>query len=117
VAVWAALCLATAGLALADSFNGTYTGKRVLTKGDPAACAPREDSVSVTIGDGALTFTNSALKNYAIGFDPRPDGSFHQLSVELDGGVVDIRGRIVGNALDADVTNVPCVHHWHLEKN
>jgi hypothetical protein len=36
--------------------------------------------------------------------------------VELDGGVVDIRGRIVGNVLDADVINVPCVHHWHLEK-
>jgi hypothetical protein len=101
---------------LATAFDGNYTGKRVLTNGDPAACAPREDSVSVTIGDGVLTFTNSELKNYTIGFDPRPDGSFHQLSVDLDGATADIRGRIVGNVLDADVTNTPCVHHWHLEK-
>jgi hypothetical protein len=115
-AVCGAICLATAGLALADSFNGTYTGKKVLTKGDPAACAPREDSVSVTIGDNALTFTTSELKNYTIGFDPRPDGSFHQLLVDVNGATVDFRGRVVGSVLDADVTNIPCVHHWHLEK-
>ena len=114
-AVCGALCLATAGLALADSINGTYTGKRVLTKGNPAACA-RDENVSVTIGDGSLRFTNSALKNYIIGFDPRPDGSFVQLSVDIEGDAVDMRGRIVGNVLDADVTNGPCVHHWHLEK-
>ena len=115
LAVCSAICLATACPALADSINGTYTGKRVLTKGNPAACA-RDENVSVTIGDGSLRFTNSALKNYIIGFDPRPDGSFVQLSVDIAGDTVDIRGRIVGNVLDADVTNASCVHHWHLEK-
>jgi hypothetical protein len=100
---------------LADSINGTYTGKRTLTKGNPAACT-RDEGVSVTVSDGALRFTNSELKNYLIGFDPRPDGSFVQLSVDIEGDAVDIRGRIVGNVLDADVTNGPCVHHWHLEK-
>jgi hypothetical protein len=109
------VCLAVAGSALATAFDGTYTGKRVLTKGDPSECA-RDDDVSITISDGALRFTNSALKSYIIGFDPRPDGSFVQLSVDIAGDTVDIRGRIVGNVLDADVTNASCVHHWHLEK-
>jgi hypothetical protein len=27
-----------------------------------------------------------------------------------------IHGRIVGNVLDAHVTNGPCEHHWHLTK-
>lgn len=110
----ALLGLATPAVALAGSFDGTYTGKRVLRKGDKTLCPTQED-VSVTIKDGTLTFTNSALKSFAIAISPEPDGSFDDVS-EVGGAVVAIRGRMVGNALDADVTNGPCQHHWHLEK-
>jgi hypothetical protein len=98
--------LAIAGpvVAAGDSFDGVYTGKRVLTKGPPGQC-PAEESVSVTIEDHVLTFTNSALKNFAIGFDPHPDGT-----------TVEIQGRITGAVLNADVTNPPCEHHWRLGK-
>jgi hypothetical protein len=84
-------------------------------KGNPSE-RPTQDDVSVTINDGALTFTNSALQNYAMGFEPHPDGSFRQSHVDIGGDVVDISGRIVGDTLDADVTNAPCEHHWHLQK-
>jgi hypothetical protein len=108
--------LAVAGPAVAagDSFDGVYTGKRVLTKG-PGQC-PAEESVSVTIHDGVLTFTNSALQNYAIGFDPHPDGTFTETHVDAGGDIVEIQGRITGGVLNADVTNPPCEHHWRLEK-
>ena len=100
----------------ADAFDGAYTGKRVLTKSSGPAC-PTDDDVSVTIHGGALTFTDSALHDYSIGFDPRPDGSFSLISTGLRGAGVLIQGRIVGDVLDADVTNGPCDYHWHLTKN
>jgi len=107
--------MAGPALAAGDSFDGVYTGKRVLTKGPPDAC-PAEDSVSVIIHDGVLTFTNSALQKFAIGFDPQPDGTFTDTYVDAGGDIVEIRGRIAGNVLNADVTNPPCEHHWRLEK-
>ena len=111
----ALLGLAAPPATLAGSFNGNYTGKRVLTKGDNPSC-PAEDDVSVTIQDGTVTFTNSALNNFGIGFDLQPDGSFNEIDTEMGGAVVTIRGRIVGNTLDADVINGPCQYHWHLQR-
>jgi hypothetical protein len=110
------LGLAAAGLTLAaDTFDGVYSGKRVLTKGTDPAC-PANEPVSVTIRGEALTFTNSALRNFVMGFEPHPDGSFGGISTGGRGGAVLIQGRIVGNVLDADVTDGPCEHHWHLTK-
>jgi hypothetical protein len=99
----------------ADAFDGTYSGRRVLTKGSTPQCVPSED-VSVTIQGGALTFSDSALRNFSIGFDPHPDGSFGLISSAINGASVLIQGRIAGNVLDADVSNGPCDHHWHLTK-
>jgi hypothetical protein len=109
------VCLAVTGPVVGAAFDGTYTGKMVLTKGNASSCPTQED-VSVTITDGIMTFTNSALRNFAMGFEPHPDGSFSQVHVDIGGDVVDIRGRIVGDTLDADVANAPCEHHWHLQK-
>jgi hypothetical protein len=68
------ICLAVAGpLAAEDMFDGVYTGKRVLTKGSGPQC-PAEDDVSVTIHGETLTFTNSALKNFLLPFNPHQDG-------------------------------------------
>jgi len=100
----------------ADIFDGTYTGTRVLTKGEADRCPAKED-VSVTIRGEALTFTNSQLHNYVLGFDPRPDGSFGQIHTDMGGTSVLIRGRITGGVLDADVTGPVCEHHWHLTKS
>ena len=111
------ICLAVAGPALAaeETLDGVYTGKRVLTKGSGSQC-PAEDNVSVTIHGETLTFTHSALKKFLISFNPHQDGSFSQISVDIDGETVTIHGRITGDVLDADVTNPPCEHHWHLKK-
>ena len=98
----------------ADTFDGEYTGRRVLTKGPTPECVPSED-VSVTIQDGLLTFTDSALRNFSIGFQPKQDGSFGDVAMAWVGLPI-IQGRIVGSVLDADVTNGPCEHHWHLTK-
>ena len=110
------ICLAVAGpVAAEDTFGGVYTGKRVLTKGSGPRC-PAEDDVSVTIHGETLTFANSALKNFLIAFNPHQDGSFSQISVDIDGDTVTIQGRVTGGFFDADVTNAPCEYHWHLKK-
>jgi hypothetical protein len=111
------ICLACVGAALGETsqFEGVYTGQRVLTKGDPGACVA-SDSVTVTIHGDVLTFTTSRVKAYTISLSPGPDGYFTQLSSDIGGSVVDIRGRIAAGVLDSDVTGATCAHHWHLEK-
>ena len=101
---------------LAQSLDGNYLGKRVLTKGDAPPCH-KQDDVSVTIRGDILLFSDGTLKDEPVGFGPpHSDGSFHLLHVEMGGRTVDIHGRIAGNAVDADVTNAPCEYHWHVEK-
>jgi len=112
------ICL-IAGPALGDEnrFDGEYIGTRTLVEGgsENANC-PATDDVTVTIKGETLTFTNSALKKYTMAFDPNKDGSFQDVSIDVDGGTVDIHGRVVGDVIDADVNNPPCEHHWHLKK-
>ena len=111
--MFAVACFASVCPGVAESFDGSYIGERLLTQGDPSACVDK-DAVSVTIHGGTLTFTNSTAKNYTISFSPHSDGSFVELSADIGGDVVDIRGRITGGVLDSDVTSAHCVHHWHL---
>ena len=111
------LLAAEPAVTAADTFDGSYTGKRVLKDGSDPACPTEDDDVSVTIRGAELTFTNSELRNFVIGFAPHQDGSFSQIYTDVGGGSVLIRGRIIGGVLDADVTNGPCEHHWHLTKN
>ena len=96
-----------------NKFDGAYTGKRVLTKGSDQTC-PTEVTVSATVRDGALTFTNMRLKSFSVGFDPHPDGSFNEITAGDQGAFVTIHGRIVGDAIEADVDDGVCEHHWHL---
>jgi hypothetical protein len=56
------------------------------------------------------------VRKYTIGFYPDPDGSFHEIHTDEGGTSVDIRGRIIGDVIEADVINPPCEHHWHLKK-
>ena len=111
--------LAASTLSAADKFDGNYSGKRTLLKGDAAMC-PAEENVSVTIHDETLTFTNSALKKFTISFDPKHDGSFGETYTAEGGDAVKIDGHVIGGVIEADVINYgtdpPCEHHWHLQK-
>src|SRR5262249_29721598 len=102
------------------SFDGDYSGKRVLTKGVADPTCPAKEDVSVTIHGETLTFTNGALKKFTQPFYPGSDGSFGETYTGEGGGIVRYHGRIVGNVMDADVSNYatdpPCEHHWHLKK-
>jgi hypothetical protein len=63
------LCLAVAGipaLGAEHNFDGVYIGKRSLTEGSAGPMCPAEDDVSVTIHGETMSFTDSALKNFAI---------------------------------------------------
>jgi hypothetical protein len=109
------LAVVGAALGAENTFDGVYTGKRVLTKDSGPGC-PAEEEVSVTIQGKMLTFTNSRLQNFLIAFDPHQDGSFNQIFVDPeDDDTVTIYGRIAGGFLDADVINPPCEHHWRLK--
>lgn len=111
----ACIALAASAFGAEDSFDGTYIGQRVLTKGEPGACVAK-DPVSVTIQGDKLTFTNSAAKGYAMGFFPRADGAFGELAGDIGGKVVAIDGTVGAGVLDADVSSAHCTHHWHLKK-
>jgi hypothetical protein len=53
-----------------------------------------------------------------IGFEPHPDGAFDEISSTGDEGAsVSIQGRIVGDAIEADVADSVCEHHWHVVRN
>ena len=113
------LCVAAAGtpaLGADHTFDGVYTGKRSLTKGAVGPNCPAEEDVSVTIHGETLSFTNSALRKFVIGFDPHQDGSFHEIYTDEGGATVNIVGHLAGDVLEADVTNSPCEQHWHLKK-
>ena len=113
------LCLAVAGspaLGAENTFDGDYSGKRVLTKGSVGPDCPAEDDVSVNIHGEAMTFTNSALKKYVVGSFVRPDGSFDEIHTDVDGDTVHVVGRIIGDVIEADVNNPPCEYHWRLKK-
>jgi hypothetical protein len=105
------------GLALGaeGTFDGDYVGRRVLTKGPMPPCVA-EENVSVTIHGDTLSFTDSALRNVVIGFEPHEDGSFNRIYADVGGDTVLIEGRIVGGVLEADVINGACEHHWRLKK-
>jgi hypothetical protein len=81
---------------------------------------PAEGDVSVTIHGETMSFTDSALKKFAISFYPGQDGSFGEIYQGEGGDTVNIRSRVIGNDIEADVTDYatdpPCEHHWHLKK-
>ena len=106
---------AASALGAEHRFDGVYTGKRSLTKGSGQMCPVKED-VFVTISGETLSFTNSVLKKFVIGFYPREDGSFSQTYEDEGGDEVRIQGRITGDLIEADVNNPPCEHHWRLTK-
>ena len=95
--------------------DGVYTVNKLLTKGSSPSCSVEQD-VSVTIHGETLSFTNSALRNFVIGFYPEQDGSFHQISADKGGATVNILGRVIGDGIEADITNPPCEYHWNLQK-
>jgi len=117
-AIWGIIGLAVAGpvLCAEHAFDGDYSGKRVLKKGSAGPDCPAEDDVFVTIHGETLTFTNSALKRYTMPFDPGPDGSFGQTHTDEGGAIVHYHGHIIGDVIEADVTNPPCEYHWDLKK-
>jgi hypothetical protein len=107
--------VAEPALDASDTFDGVYVGKRVLTQGSGPRCSTEAD-VSVTIHRAKLTFTHSELRDFVVSFDPHQDGSFSQIYTGTGGAAVLIQGRVVGDVLEADVTNGPCEHHWRLTR-
>ena len=111
------VCLAVAVPALgAENYDGTYTGKRVLTKGAQDQTCPAEDDVSVTIHGAKVESTTGLVHRYVLGFEPHPDGSFSMISTDAGSATVLIAGRVVGDVIDADVTTPSCQFHWHLKR-
>jgi hypothetical protein len=96
-------------------YDGVYTGTRSL-KGTASTECPAEEDVSVTIHGEWLTFTNRALKNFTLPFEPDQAGSFGQILTGPDGIVVNYHGQMTGDILAADVMNPPCDYHWDLKK-
>jgi hypothetical protein len=114
------ICLVTRStLGDKKALDGAYSGKRLLVTG-PSELCPVKENVSVVIRGDTLTFTNSALKKFTIGFYPDNHGSFGETYTAEGGDAVEIHGHVTGQVIDADVTNYatnpPCKHHWHLEK-
>jgi len=95
--------------------DGVYTVNKLLTKGSSPSCSVEQD-VSVTIHSETLTFTDSNLCNFVLSFYPRQDESFGDIYVDAGDATVNIRGRVIGDIIEADVDNPPCGYHWHLTR-
>jgi hypothetical protein len=89
----ACLAIATPAVEAGDSFDGNYTGKRILTN-VPADDCPAEENVSVTINGNVLTFADSALQITPLAFTLSRTG--HSTSESLDGFALslDIQSRL-----------------------
>jgi hypothetical protein len=96
-------------------FDDVYTGERSPMKGPVPPCAAEED-VSVTISGETLTFANSKLRGFGLGFLPHQDGLFSEIYQNIGSDTALIEGRTVGGILDADVSDRSCQHPWHLRK-
>ena len=108
------VCLAAGPVADASTtFDGVYSGERSLTKGS-AQCVSHDD-VSLIIKGKTATFSDSGFQNYVMSFSPHEDGSFRQISTYRNHSVI-IRGRVIGDVIEADVASETCEHHWHLKK-
>ena len=116
--IYGMICLVAGipALGAEHTFDGVYSGKRVLTKASAGSDCPAEDDVSITIHGETLTFTDSALKKFTQPFYPSSDGSFGETFTGEGGHAVHYHGRIVGEVIDADAQNPPCEYHWHLKK-
>jgi hypothetical protein len=98
------LAVVGAALGAENTFDGVYTGKRVLAKDTGGPGCPAAEEVSVIIQGKMLSFTNSELKNFVVAFNPHQDGSFLEIYVDpFDDDTVTVEGRIAGGFLDADV--------------
>ena len=99
VVAMAALALGIGAIAApalgAKNYDGTYTGKQVLTK-SVIGCVTKAD-VSIIIGGETLEATSSGVCHFIISFVPRPDGSFRMTAPCAAGGKALIEGRIAGD--------------------
>jgi hypothetical protein len=116
----ALICVAIAGptLGATKSYDGTYSGELSLTAGEPRDCA-RDTSVIIIITGGTLKITNGAMRDFAMRFDPGSDGVFAGSIQAPSGALAEMRGEVVGTAIDADASNYGngCGYHLHVEKN
>jgi hypothetical protein len=85
------VAVAEPALGATDTFGGVCIGKRVLTNGSGPGC-PTEADVSVTIHGAELTFTDSELRNFVIGFEPPQGRSFSQIYAGTGGAAMLIQG-------------------------
>ena len=107
--------LVVGGPARGAENEGNYTGKRELMKGSDQICDPTEENISVSIRGNQLAFNRKGLQATIL-FVPDPDGSFTGTFQDMDGDTLLLRGRVVGNIIDADVVNQGCQYHWHLQQ-
>jgi hypothetical protein len=108
--------VAGAALAAGNTFDGVYVGKRSLTKGPDSLCSTEEEKVSVSIDGETIRVTDSDINRFALAFHPGQDGSFDENYTDKEGDTVKVRGRVIGDVLDADVYYSPCGYHGHLKK-
>src|SRR5215469_9384079 len=99
--IYGMICLVAGipALGAEHTFDGVYSGKRVLTKGSAGPTCPAEEDVSATVHGETLTFTNSVLKKFTMPFYPGSDGSFGEIHTG-EGGDVHYHGRIIGDVID-----------------
>jgi len=63
-----------------------------------------------------INFHQQCFEQVQIAFYPRQDGAFGSTYASEGGAGVRIHGNIRGDLIEADITNPPCQHHWHLTK-
>jgi hypothetical protein len=112
--------IAAAGLACgacaAGPFDGTYAGRAALVSGNNGTVC-KSFPASMTIADSHLSYAHAAYG--VITADVAADGSFSGSGM-LTGFKrpveESLKGKVVGGAIEADVSSQYCAYHISLQK-
>jgi len=111
-------CLSLTPAAIAAAPNdGTYHGAIQLMRGETPPCARTGTPRVMTITNNQLTYMHFGDMKFSP--DVGPDGSFSGRafrSTAARGGSYDLKGRVSGGHIEADLSNSQCTYHMSLTR-
>jgi hypothetical protein len=104
-------------IAVASQFDGSYGGYRTTTRGGPPICRHGTQREVVTVSNGQFSYTYNGIVSVVATI--AADGSFDGTAQYMYGrtqGIAVLRGHIVNNVLEADLSGQACTYHLSLTK-
>ena len=108
---------AAGGVMAAGLYDGTYSGtERVVAFNNFQGCSRSDPpmNIKVTVRDDNFAKSDAGAILHVV---VDADGSFYATGLGSNFQIREIRGRIVDNALEADVGSARCTRHLSLKRS